>query len=83
MVSPGWAYIETLAGEVPYELNDVFSGFAFSVGGGDEDCCGSFGKLAKVLEVVFLWVTYMRSETEFGSGFLGNTNSILFGSTGL
>ena len=75
--------LESLVGEVLYELNGFVGWFSLSVSGDDEDRCASLGKLIEVFEVVFLWVAHEGSESELGLGFLRNTDGVLFSGTRL
>jgi hypothetical protein len=77
------AKFEGLIRKVLHELYGIVGGLAFTIGSHYENCGAVLGNLVQTLKVIFFGITNEGCETEFGLGFLGDTNGIFFGSPSL
>jgi len=66
-----------------HKLYGIVGRLAFTVGSHHENCGAVLGNLVQTLKVIFFGITNEGCETEFGLGFLGDTNGVFFGSPSL
>jgi hypothetical protein len=77
------AKFEGLVRKVLHKLYGIVGRLAFTVGSHHEYCGTVLGNLVQTLKVIFFGITNEGCETEFGLGFLGDTNGVFFGSPSL